>query len=106
MLYEMTDDERKQVLELRQAYRNVFSGSGGKIVFHDMLKRSFFFNDDLTPDMTDALGRRNFMAETLEILGCADIPEATSFAIAEAILNLPMLSKPLDSEEPTTEITA
>ncbi|MFZ2937665.1 MAG: hypothetical protein WA066_03050 [Candidatus Omnitrophota bacterium] len=91
-------EDQKAIVELRQHYKNVFSSSSGKIVFHDMLKRSFFFNDDLTPDLTDALGRRNFMAETLEILGVADNPYMTSSAIAEALLNLPILSQPLKEE--------
>lgn len=87
------DEDRAKILNLRKHYRNVFTGSSGNIVFHDLLTRCYFFNDDATPEAWEMIARRNFIMELLEILGCADDPELTAKAILDSIIKLPMTKK-------------
>ena len=90
-------EDIKQIIELRQHYRNVFSNSSGKIVMLDMMRRCYFFNDDLSEDIPGAIGKHNFIIETLDILGKADDPSASAEAIGlgviNALLNIPIVDR-------------
>lgn len=90
---ELTKEKRAEILLLRKHYRNVFAGSSGHVVFHDLLTRCYFFNDDITPEAWEMIARRNFIMEIIELLGCADNPELTTKAIRESILKLPLTTK-------------
>ncbi len=82
----MTDE----IIELRKHYRNVFGNSSGKVVFHDMMLRAGFF-DDIHPDDKEAVGRRNFMAETMKIIGAyGEDPMAVTKAVCDVLLSQPI----------------
>lgn len=85
----MDEEERKEILIQRNHYRVTFGTPSGRLVLLDILNNCCFFNDDLTPEMTDSLGKRNEAARILEVLGCADDPEITKMAVIEAILKTP-----------------
>ena len=84
------DEFEREILELRTHYRNVFDSSSGRVVFHDLLVRSNFF-DAISHEDPETLGKRNMMMEVIKILGAyAENPERVSEAIATAILQQPI----------------
>ncbi len=84
----MTEQE---IIELRQHYKNAFSGSSGQVVFHDMMLRAGIFDSDIAEDKAEAEGRRNFMVETIKIIGAyGENPEAVSKAVCDALLQQPI----------------
>lgn len=88
----------KDILELRQHYRNVLCGSSGTVVFHDILSRGGFFNNDFSHESPEELGRHNLVMEIIEILGAyAENPERVSKAISDALLQQPI--KEIKDEE-------
>lgn len=87
----LNDEERNEIIELRQHYRAVFSSPSGRLVLTNMMMRCGFFNDDLSHESPQLIGRHNFIMETLEILGTADNPQRTANAIVEAILLQPLV---------------
>lgn len=89
----LNDEERKQILEMRQHYRIVFSSPSGRLVLANMMQRCGFFNDDLSYDDPQLIGRHNFIMETLEILGTADNPQRTMDAMVNAILMQPLVEE-------------
>lgn len=93
----LNNEERKQITELRLHYRTCFDSPSGRIVFANMLLRCYFFNDDLSHENPEMIGRHNFIMETLEILGTADNPQNTAVAIVDSILKLPLLEN-LDNQ--------
>lgn len=86
----LDEEDRKQILELRQHYRNCFSSPSGKVVLKHMLYEMRLFNDDITAEDQDSRVMRNYASTIIERLGCADDTDATLNAIIDAIINLPM----------------
>ena len=99
----LNKEERKQVIDERQAWRNVFNSPSGRVVFRRFAYECYFYNDEILPENIDAIGKNNYFKTIIERLGCADDPELTSNAIADAILDaclkLPMVSKKEEIEE-------
>ncbi|MDP2218549.1 MAG: hypothetical protein Q8J68_14825 [Methanolobus sp.] len=99
----LSKEERDKIIDERQAWRNVFSSPGGKIVFGRIAKECYFYNDDLSPEDPIAVSKNNYFKTIIERLGCSDDPELTSDAVADAILDaclkLPMISKEETEEE-------
>ncbi len=87
----LEEEDRKQILELRQHYRNTFSSPSGKVVLKHILYEMRLFNDDITADDHDSRVLRNYASTLIERLGCADDTDATLEAIITAILNLHMI---------------
>ncbi len=81
-------------LEIRQHYRNAFSGSSGKVVFHDLMLRAGFFDEGA--EFND---RRNMMVEIIKILGAfSEDPITASKAMCDALLSQP-ISRSTPEEE-------
>ena len=99
----LNKEERKQVIDERQAWRNVFNSPSGKIVFRRMARECFFFNDDISPDDWDAIGKNNYFKTIIERLGCADDPNLTADVVADAMLDalvkLPLTNKTIEEED-------
>lgn len=98
-------EERKEVLNERMAWRNVFNSASGRVVFRRMAKELYFFNDDIAPDNIDAIGKNNYFKTIIERLGCANDPDMTADAVADAIidatLKLPLTVKEIETEDET-----
>lgn len=88
----LNDDEKKEIMFLRQHYRACFSSPSGRVVLKHMLFEMRFFNDEITSDDEDSRVLRNYASTIIERLGCADDTGVTMDAILDAVLNLPMLT--------------
>lgn len=84
------DELEQDILELRQHYRNTFDSPSGRVVFHDLLLRSSFF-DRIEPDDKESIGIRNMMLDVIKILGAyGENPKRVSEAIATALFQQPI----------------
>jgi len=99
----LSKQERKLILDERRAWRDVFSTPSGRVVFKRMAKECYFFNDEITPQDIDAIGKNNYFKTIIERLGCANDPDMTADAVADAIidavLKLPLTTKNIETEE-------
>lgn len=90
----MTKEEERKEITLRQHYRNTFlRHPSGRIVFKDLLMKNYFFNDDITKENADLIGKRNAVCQITNMLCCADDPDKTIEAIIEAMDKWPIISK-------------
>ena len=91
------DEFEEDILALRTHYRAVFDTPSGRVVFHDLLARSDFF-DSISHQDPETMGKRNMMLEVIKILGAySENPERVSEAIANAILQQP-IQEPREKE--------
>jgi len=86
----LEEDDQKEIIELRQHYRNCFSSPSGKVVLKHMLYEMRLFNDDIDENDQDSRVLRNYASTLIERLGCGDDTDATLEAIVNAILGLPI----------------
>lgn len=87
----MDEEITREIIELRTHYRIVFDSPSGRVVFHDILSRGGIFNNDLSHQNPEELGRHNLVMEIVEIIGAySENPERVSVAIANALLQQPI----------------
>lgn len=85
--------------QLRIAYRNVFlpekleRRKDAQLVLQDIIKKGYFFNDDLPLDRPDLIGKRNLVGQILNILACWDRPDKSFEAITDSLKKWPILYK-------------
>ncbi len=87
----LDEEDRNQIIQLRQHYRNCFSSPSGRVVLKHMLYEMRLFNDDITADDHESRVLRNYASTLIERLGCSDDTDITLEAIITAILNLPIV---------------
>ena len=94
----LKEKERSAILDERQAWRNTFNTPDGRVVFRRIALDCYFLNDDIGPEDWDAIGKNNYFKTIIERLGCANDPNLTAVAVADAILDA-VLKLPLTVEE-------
>lgn len=85
-------------LEMRQHYRSTFFTPSGREVLKDLLIKNYFFNDNLTVEMSEIVGKQNAVKAIVNMLSCADMPELTVEAIIDGMEKVPLIVKPEEEE--------
>lgn len=89
----MNEDEK------RRKYRDLFGSLLGAEVLADLMLESSYFNDDVTAEMGELIGKRNLCNYILRMLTSLDDPASTIKSVVRGMTNVPLITPKKEEEE-------